>query len=251
MFTDVQGFSAWAKNRSIKAIHDRMQPMFSEFETIVRSFGGELIHRIGESMVIIFGFNGEERHHSRYALAAAVEIQQWSVSNNYDIKIGLHSGSVGAGIFGSDKGRPSFDIWGPVVNTAKKLESNTEPGTVHLSNEVREALGHRFSNQLHVVLREKELEGIKGVEDGTKTYVLPVKAENANNTIGLPEKFLQLVGFQKAKFARWKIANEETERRLARTHPHGLDSHAMQLHCLATQPLSLVDCLGSPQSSHT
>merc|ERR1712100_584348 len=133
-----------------------------------------------------------------------------SLNNGLDIKIGLHSGSIGAGIYGSAKGRPSFDTWGPVVNTAKRLEFYGEKGNVHFSKEVRDALGHRFSNQLHTVLREKELEGIKGIEDGTISYILPVR-KSGTTQVGLPEKFLQLVGFQRAKFARWKITNEETE----------------------------------------
>ena len=74
MFTDVAGFSNWARNRPVKAVHDRMQPMFAEFEAIIQAFGGELIHRIGDAVMVIFGFNGEERHHARYALACAVEL---------------------------------------------------------------------------------------------------------------------------------------------------------------------------------
>ena len=214
MFTDVAGFSNWAKNRPVKAVHDRMQPMFAEFEAIIQAFGGELIHRIGDAVMVIFGFNGEERHHARYALACAVELQQWSLNNGFMVRIGLHSGSIGAGIYGSDKGRPSFDAWGPVVNIAKRLEAYGEEGNVHISKQVNNALGHRFAAQLHQILTEKVLTGVKGVQDGEQSFILGVKAADSNQVV-LPDKFMQLVGFQKAKFARWRIANEETERRLS------------------------------------
>jgi PAS domain S-box-containing protein len=214
LFTDVVGFSNWAKNRPVKAVHDRMQPMFSEFESIINGYGGELIHRIGDAVMAIFGFNGEERHHARYALACGVELQQWALQNGFLVRIGLNSGSLGAGIYGSAKGRPGFDAWGPVVNIAKRLESAGEPGHVHMSKSTVDALGNRFAGALHAIIRPQRLEGIKGMTDNTETYALPVKADDSNQVI-VPEKFLQMVNFQKAKYARWKIASDETERRLA------------------------------------
>ncbi|MCA9634385.1 MAG: PAS domain-containing protein, partial [Myxococcales bacterium] len=215
-FTDLEGFSEWSKSRSAQQVHDRMQPMFSEFEQIIASFGGELVHRVGDAVLAVFGLNGEERHHARYAVACAAELQMWSIQNHFSIRIGVHSGQIGAGIYGSSKGRPGFDVWGPVVNAAKRLESTAWPGGVHITKKVVESLGHKMAGPIHQIVQPHRLEGCKGVPD-QDTFMLPVRDDNGNSATGiaLPEKFVQMINQQKGRYARWKIQSEETERRLA------------------------------------
>jgi class 3 adenylate cyclase len=215
-FTDLEGFSEWSRTRSAKSVHDRMQPMFAEFESIIQAYGGELIHRVGDAVLAVFGLNGEDRHHARYGVACAAELQMWSVQNGYSIRIGVHSGHIGAGIYGSSKGRPGFDCWGPVVNQAKRMESACPTGAVHISRDVVNALGHKIAGVIHQIVQPHRIEDAKGVPD-QDTFVIPVRGQDANNSsqVVLPEKFTQMINQQRAKFSRWKITSEETERRLA------------------------------------
>ena len=60
------------------------------------------------------------------------------VRNNIDMRIGIHCGSVVAGIIGEHKF--SYDIWGDSVNTASRMESHGEAGKIHISEDFKHAL---------------------------------------------------------------------------------------------------------------
>ena len=59
------------------------------------------------------------------------------------MRIGLHVGSVIAGVIGIRKF--IYDIWGDTVNTASRLESHGAPGRIHVSDTVYERLQGRFT----------------------------------------------------------------------------------------------------------
>lgn len=56
-----------------------------------------------------------------------------------DMRIGIHTGSIIAGIIGSNIVR--YDIYGPDVLIANKMESNGMPGRIHISESTKNMLG--------------------------------------------------------------------------------------------------------------
>ena len=64
-------------------------------------------------------------------------------SKTFDIRIGIHSGSVVAGIVGVKKF--AYDIWGDTVNTAARMEQHSQPGRINLSEKTYELVKDRFT----------------------------------------------------------------------------------------------------------
>ena len=51
--------------------------------------------------------------------------------NKWDMRVGIHSGSVIAGLVG--KSRFTYDLWGNTVNIANRMESSSDPGRINVS----------------------------------------------------------------------------------------------------------------------
>ena len=60
----------------------------------------------------------------------------------FEIRIGIHTGPVVAGIVGVRK--YAYDIWGDTVNMASRIETNGEPGKVNVSGSTYELVKDKF-----------------------------------------------------------------------------------------------------------
>ena len=61
----------------------------------------------------------------------------------WELRIGVHTGELVAGVIGTKKF--AYDIWGDAVNVASRLELNGEPGKINISGSTYQHLGTRFS----------------------------------------------------------------------------------------------------------
>ncbi|MBC8009443.1 MAG: hypothetical protein H7067_05035, partial [Burkholderiales bacterium] len=63
-------------------------------------------------------------------------------ATSWQIRVGLHSGPLVAGIIGTRKF--SYDVWGDTVNIASRLESHGQPGEIQVSTAVHATLASTF-----------------------------------------------------------------------------------------------------------
>lgn len=142
LFADIVGFTNTSEDITPAMLVGNLNTIFTYFDNLVAKFGVEKIKTIGDSYMVASGLTGLNHEHmmrmADLALAMASEIQQFSLDGKTkcNLRIGIHTGPVIAGIIGSNKF--SYDIWGDTVNTASRLESTGVPGKIQISQKFYE-----------------------------------------------------------------------------------------------------------------
>ncbi|HSF90421.1 MAG TPA: adenylate/guanylate cyclase domain-containing protein [Saprospiraceae bacterium] len=168
MFTDFENFTLIAEKLSAQELVNEIHYCYSAFDQIISAHGLEKIKTIGDSYMCVAGLPVERDTHATDAVMAAMEINAFvdrehqlrraKGQMSFNIRIGLHSGPVVAGIVGLKKF--AYDIWGDTVNTASRLESSGEPGKVNISGSTYELVKDHFVCQYRGKIEAKHKGGI-------------------------------------------------------------------------------------------
>jgi len=161
MFTDFQGFTQYATYLEPEVLVSTVDFYFSKFDEIIEKYGLEKIKTVGDSYMCAGGLPFPSDDHALKMVLAAMEIQQFIAetqndpTNNkirLDIRIGINTGPVVAGIVGTKKF--AYDIWGDTVNIASRMESNSLPGKINISENtyqlVKDVVEVEYRGELHV-----------------------------------------------------------------------------------------------------
>jgi len=165
IFTDFVGFTALAASMTPADLVHSLDAMFSSFDAIVKKHGLEKLKTIGDAYMCAAGIPEPTSDHAERAARAALEFKNAiakkkaeSESNGaatWDIRIGMNTGPVVAGIIGSEKF--AYDIWGDTVNIASRMESAGEIGKINISATTAALL------QSHFAVRSRGLQNAKGL----------------------------------------------------------------------------------------
>ena len=138
LFTDFVNFTSAGERMSPQALIDELHTCFKTFDEITGRYGIEKIKTIGDAYLAVAGLPAADPKHAENTVRAAMEINKYMEDRRgklgertFEIRIGIHSGSVVAGIVGVKKF--AFDIWGDTVNTAARMEQNSEAGKINIS----------------------------------------------------------------------------------------------------------------------
>jgi class 3 adenylate cyclase len=153
LFTDFKGFTQLSEKLSPKALIAEINECFSAFDRIMTKYGIEKIKTIGDAYMAAGGLPTPNSTHANDVVNAAVEIQQFMHDHKksraaagelfFEIRIGVHTGPVVAGIVGVKKFQ--YDIWGDTVNTASCMESSGEAGKINISGTTFEIVRENFN----------------------------------------------------------------------------------------------------------
>lgn len=152
LFTDFKGFTEYSEKLTPENLVKDIHECFSAFDTIMEKHGMEKIKTIGDAYMAAGGLPSPNLTHATDAVQAALEIVRFIAERKTrkmaaglpftEIRIGIHTGQVVAGIVGVKK--YSYDIWGDTVNTASRMESSGEAGKINISEDTYALVKTKF-----------------------------------------------------------------------------------------------------------
>ncbi len=152
LFTDFQSFTQMATNTTPQELVHTLNECYTAFDEIIERHNLEKIKTIGDAYMCAGGLPNANTSNPIDAVAAAWEIQKWVANWNIDrlkrgknlwnIRIGIHTGTLIAGVIGKKKF--CYDIWGDAVNMASRIESHGEIGKINISKATYELVKDRY-----------------------------------------------------------------------------------------------------------
>ncbi len=197
MFTDFENFTSKSETLTPEELVNLIDTCFTKFDEIISRHKMEKIKTIGDSYLCVSGVPDPKSHSATNAVEAAIEILNAIKAfrtgpdgdNYFDIRIGIHTGPLVAGVVGDKKF--AFDIWGDTVNTASRMEQNSEANKINISRTTYELVKEKYQ----CIYRGKKTAKNKGK---IEMYFVENSLNSNKEKKTAPDKVLDLSG-QNAK----------------------------------------------------
>ncbi|MBS1538746.1 MAG: hypothetical protein JST20_13495 [Bacteroidetes bacterium] len=150
LFTDFISFTTVSESLTPQELVDELHECFKSFDEIITKYNIEKIKTIGDAYLAVCGLPVSDKKHAENVVNAALEIRDFMKKRRlnlgektFEVRIGVNSGSVVAGIVGVKKF--AYDIWGDTVNTAARMEQNSEAGKINISETTYALVKDKFT----------------------------------------------------------------------------------------------------------
>jgi adenylate cyclase len=148
LFADLCGFTTFSQHVDASHLVGLLDEIFSAFDNLANAYGVEKIKTIGDAYMAVAGLPEPRDDHAEAVAGMALGMLEAfrgvmrGRGLSLEVRIGIHSGPVVAGVIGKHKF--TYDLWGDTVNTASRMESHGEPSRVHVSQATHDLLGDQF-----------------------------------------------------------------------------------------------------------
>jgi class 3 adenylate cyclase len=189
IFTDIADFTAWCSERDPSQAFALLENLYHAFDEVGEKLGIFKVETIGDSYVAVAGLPQLRKDHavimSRFAascirrmdkLVKDLEILIGPSTEDLQVRVGLHSGPVTAGVLRGAKAR--FQLFGDTVNTASRLEASGAPSRIHASLETVQLL--RKAKKDHWITERADVVHIKGKGLLPTFWIQPRKLYNCS-----------------------------------------------------------------------
>ena len=173
LFADLVGFTEFSSRQTPIELVVILNTIFSDFDQLAQHYGLEKIKTIGDAYMVVGGLPTSEpttqtespSDQSLVNIAArtakmALDMEQSIAKFNskwkqtFQLRIGIHCGSVVAGVIGISKF--SYDLWGDTVNVASRMESTGLPEKIQVTSAIYERL------KCHFIFEQRSAITVKG-----------------------------------------------------------------------------------------
>jgi class 3 adenylate cyclase/CheY-like chemotaxis protein len=177
LFADIVNFTSLSATLAPTDLVHLLNQIFSAFDQLVEQYDLEKIKTIGDAYMAVGGLPTPRANHAEAVAEMALDMQQIAAQfivphhqleqRPLKIRIGIHTGPVGAGVIGTTKF--AYDLWGDTVNTASRMELHGLPGQIQVTAATYELLKHKY------ILQSRGAIEVKGKGEMT-TYFLTGRA---------------------------------------------------------------------------
>lgn len=231
LFTDVVGFTKIAESISPSRLVTKLDVLFRKFDQIILANNLEKIKTIGDAYMAVGGVPEKNSTHAIDSCLAAIQIQHYmealkfdAIANHKDyweIRIGINTGAVTAGIIG--KLKIAYDVWGSSVNIAQRMEMLSSPGKITISQNTFNIIEPYFEYEY----KEKAQMKSKAIIDMYE--IQRIKPELSVDGEGLipNDRFYQIVSLHYFSSIKYYKAENEMIKLLRKSLPDGLFYHSL------------------------
>jgi len=161
LFADLVGFTPLSERLSAAEVVALLDRVFARWDALAASHGVEKIKTIGDAYMAAGGIPMPRADHAQavadLALAMRHEVELYATETGLalDVRIGIDTGPVVAGVIG--RAKFIYDLWGDTVNTASRMESLARPGTIQVTQRAYEQLraGYELSSRSTIEVKGK------------------------------------------------------------------------------------------------
>ncbi|XP_066597958.1 soluble guanylate cyclase 88E isoform X2 [Prorops nasuta] len=183
LFSDVVKFTEICSRITPMEVVSMLNAMYSLFDTLTERNRVYKVETIGDAYMVVSGAPVKENDHADRVcdmaldmVEAITDLKDRSTGQHLQIRVGVHSGAVVAGIVGLKM--PRYCLFGDSVNTASRMEATSQAMQIHISHSTRELLSLSYK------VKERGEIDIKG--KGTmKTYWLEKREYRSFSTRGI------------------------------------------------------------------
>ncbi|PLX13642.1 MAG: adenylate/guanylate cyclase domain-containing response regulator [Marinilabiliales bacterium] len=148
LYSDIVDFTKKTLEMPPSVLLNELNDLTKGFDEIMGNNHCEKIKTVGESYVAVCVLPDPYANHAENIINAANDIIEFLEQRNknylhkWEVRIGIDTGDVMGGIIGTKK--YVFDIFGDPVNTASRLESNSETMRIHLSERTYKLIKDKY-----------------------------------------------------------------------------------------------------------
>ncbi len=158
-FSDIVKFTPKVEAMPVDEVTSWINGYLNRMAEITIAHGGTLDKFIGDSVMVFFGdpqTEGPEKDAIK-CLKMAKEMIQAAKEMAIDIRIGISSGDIMVGNFGSDN-HMEYSILGREVNVASRLESHCEPNRILMSDRTKNLVDSEIASTLRGEIQVKGID---------------------------------------------------------------------------------------------